>query len=434
MSLFFISNIIISLVAIAYFRYFRASIAAKLWFSTFAGICWVVPFTLIRTYLPQKIAVEIEWLPAIKMAVTNQAVADQSTIYWNYLTPVNLLLFASAFGLIIFASRLFNYFQWHKKIKTEKYTKLLGYTNDVAYYSSPSINHAVLIGYSKPTIWLNPKLAHSKYLDVLLAHELTHAKHKDNYWLLILEFFSSIYWWNPLFKLLSQQIKDGLESRCDFHTSHSFPKDGYLEKLTDLVLLSTHDFNHKFANAITSKNSSIHRLKLLTEKQTMTILSKLIISSVFTSCIALLIFPVSSIGAISSTEPSHLVSIAPDAMGVRLELNIEMTMTTDGNKKQSNSQMTLWNKSGDKATVKIDPQLEIELTAKIAPDDRILIESKVYQIKSDQSRKLKASPRVFTKNGMPAFIEMGDDDTSSWLSSFSMKILPNKTKYSELKP
>ncbi|MCF6194986.1 MAG: hypothetical protein L3J46_11705, partial [Kangiellaceae bacterium] len=176
--------------------------------------------------------------------------------------------------------------------------------------------------------------------------------------------------------------------------------------------------------------------KMLKEKQIMNPLSKLIISSVFVSCVALLTFPVSSIRAIGSSEPSpnNPVSIDPEAMGVKLDLDIEAITASEGIESKSESTMTLWTKSGESKNLKINQRIDIELSAKIRPNDIILIESKIYWHSENQPRILRASPRLFTKDGNPAIIKTWSDNPDDELPLFRMKVLPNKMKYSEFKP
>jgi len=302
MALFFVSNFVITLLAILYNRFSRASISAKLSLSAFSLICWVIPFTLIRDYLPQDIAVNVHWvLPATTNLISTVAVSTQPSLL-SQITLVDVFMLASLIGLLFFIIRTYKHKQWLAQLRKDPETMLVCKHQGRSVYASNLIHNALLIGYNKPSIWINPKLIDSTYLEIVLEHEATHIKHKDNYWLAIMEFAKSIYWWNPLLNILTSNVKDYLEARCDHKTSHLFTEGIYQQKLTDLILMNMPVSNAGFVSAVISKNSNIRRLKSLKEKQNMNLFSKIFISLLLTSSIAILTFPISTFNSLADSK------------------------------------------------------------------------------------------------------------------------------------
>jgi len=308
MELFLASNFAITIITLLYNRYSQASISAKLTLSTFSLLCWVVPFTLIRDYLPQDVAVSIHWiLPTTTNinAVTIEAV--QPTIF-SQITLTHVFILACLIGFILFTNRIYKHKRWLNKLSKNPQTKFIRKHGKVPVYTSSLITNALLVGYKKPTIWINPQLVNSNYLDIIIEHEMTHIKHKDNYWLVLIELINAVYWWNPLLKILASNLKDYIEARCDHKTSHHFTEGIYQQKLTDLILLYMPVSNAGFVSAVISKNSNIRRLKSLKEKQNMNLFSKVFISLLLTSSVVILTFPVSAFKSLADSEQAAIHS------------------------------------------------------------------------------------------------------------------------------
>ena len=299
MELFLASNFAITLVALLYNRYSQVSISAKLTLSYFSLLCWVIPFTLIRDYLPQDVAVNIHWILPTTSNVNSITVVPIQPSLMSQLTLTHIFILASLIGVLLFITRIFKHNRWLNRLNKDPQKQLVCKHQQIPVYASNAIQNALLIGYNKPTIWINPKLIDSNYLDIVLAHETTHIKYKDNYSLAFMELIRAIYWWNPLLNILTSNIQDYIEARCDHKTSHLFTEGIYQQKLTDLILINLPVSNAGFVSAVISKNSNIRRLKSLKDKQNMNLFSKLFISLLLTSSIAILTFPVSTLNVLA---------------------------------------------------------------------------------------------------------------------------------------
>ena len=93
--------------------------------------------------------------------------------------------------------------------------KKLGIRRHVRLAYSPILRSPVLVGLTKPTIYL--PLSSTIHLDMRLVyhHELTHLKHKDLGVKAITLFVSALHWFNPLVHLLRQEIHTWSEFSCD---------------------------------------------------------------------------------------------------------------------------------------------------------------------------------------------------------------------------
>jgi beta-lactamase regulating signal transducer with metallopeptidase domain len=266
--------------------------------------------------MPQSVAVNVQWLAPLQTNI-NQVVANSVNPSWFSKISLNhALILMSLVGLFILTLRLHKHYQWVNELRNNSQNKLVTMRCGHAIYQSNQINNALLIGYKSPSIWVNSQLVKSPYFEIIIEHELTHIKHKDNYWLVILAFINAIYWWNPLIKILIENIKEHLETRCDNKASQSFTQGFYHQKLTELIL-SKLMLNQQpvidtgFASAVISKNSNIRRLKTLKEKQTMNLFSKLMVSALLVSGITVLTLPISSLNSFASNYSAEKVEDEP---------------------------------------------------------------------------------------------------------------------------
>jgi len=317
MELFLTSNIIITSITILYCRYIKSSVVSKLILSKFALICWLLPLTLVRDYLPQEVAVNIQWLSPIMTAETPSFTVTKELSLFESISLSDIFLVTSIIGFLLFSIQLIKHRRWLNKLQKDSHSEFLYDYQGIAVRSSKHINNALLIGYSKPTIWINPELKNSDSLDIILQHEFVHARNKDNYWLVLFEIAKSIYWWNPLVKLLVHNLKEQLETRCDYKASLFFNEGIYLKKLTNLIVSNMPVSDTGFSSAAISNNSNIRRLKYLKEKQTMNQFSRIMIGLLIFTGVITLTFPISSIKAMA--EENELQGISLNFDNIKIE-------------------------------------------------------------------------------------------------------------------
>lgn len=107
-------------------------------------------------------------------------------------------------------------------------------TQSVCLKQISGISVPMIIGLTKPTIYL-PDINYTHHeLKYIILHEYTHWKNKD----LVVKYFVrlmiALFWWNPIVHLLLKNLDQTLELKCDYVVSHSLTdneKIVYLETL-----------------------------------------------------------------------------------------------------------------------------------------------------------------------------------------------------------
>lgn len=89
-------------------------------------------------------------------------------------------------------------------------------------------------------------------------------------------------------------------------------------------------------------------------------------------------------------------------------------------------ELTLWSDFDETFSVKFDNSREVSFNV-TNNGDVALIKSDIYDINEDGSKKLVASPKVFTQFGSPATIEIGEDGLEN-KDIWTIKIDASKTK------
>jgi len=207
MFLFLFSNLIISTLAISHNRIGTTSINARLLVSSFALICWVIPFSLIRNLFPKEASVNLPWIASQSSETFDFNTIAQVTPSINF-SLIHVFISACLIGLLFSLARLFTHFNWLRKLKNESELEPLKYFKGIPVYLSKKIKNALLIGYRNPSIWINQNLENSKHLTIILEHESIHKSFKDNYWLLLIEIIRNVYWWNPLLWFLTKDLTE----------------------------------------------------------------------------------------------------------------------------------------------------------------------------------------------------------------------------------
>ncbi|MCM3131383.1 peptidase M56 [Paenibacillus polysaccharolyticus] len=91
----------------------------------------------------------------------------------------------------------------------------LGIRQHVNLAYSPMLRSPVLVGLTKPTIYLPQAGTACLNMSLVYHHELTHLKHKDLWVKALTLTVSALHWFNPLVHLLRQEIHTWSEFSCD---------------------------------------------------------------------------------------------------------------------------------------------------------------------------------------------------------------------------
>lgn len=85
----------------------------------------------------------------------------------------------------------------------------------VAVWVTGEVSSPCLVGLLRPAIYLTPASAQNPALDHVLAHELTHYRHKDHLWAFVRCLCLCLYWFHPLVWLAALLSRRDCELACD---------------------------------------------------------------------------------------------------------------------------------------------------------------------------------------------------------------------------
>ncbi|MCR4567637.1 MAG: M56 family metallopeptidase [Pseudobutyrivibrio sp.] len=109
------------------------------------------------------------------------------------------------------------------------------------------IGSPISFGILKKMILLPAKNYEKETEKLILLHEYGHHANKDLLVKILVEVFSAIYWWNPIVYLLSKDLYQTFELRCDQTVVESLDSEGRIKYLQ--VLLDEYKNNSSFESA-----------------------------------------------------------------------------------------------------------------------------------------------------------------------------------------
>ncbi len=161
------------------------------------------------------------------------------------------------------------------------------------------IHNPFEFGLLKQTICLPPTDYSEEELYFILSHELQHFKNKSNWFRMLTNFLTAIFWWNPFVLFYSASIVPMIEINCDEHTIIGFD-DGLKAKYLSCLLSELKHRHDQKANKtihfFSSNGSSLSkRFRFITEKhkksKIICCLSIFIITSAFLTSYFFMVLP-----------------------------------------------------------------------------------------------------------------------------------------------
>ena len=104
--------------------------------------------------------------------------------------------------------------RWRARLCREA-KPLEGTDSPVPVLVSGEVTSPCLVGLFRPAIYLTPEGAKPEHLSHVLAHELTHYRHKDHVWAFVRCLCLCVYWFNPLVWLAAFFSRRDCELACD---------------------------------------------------------------------------------------------------------------------------------------------------------------------------------------------------------------------------
>ena len=90
-----------------------------------------------------------------------------------------------------------------------------GCDREAELYRCSGIHTPMLMGFRRPVILL-PADIPAGSLEAALAHELTHLKHRDTWYMLLMTLARCVHWFNPLVWLMVRTARRDMELYCDY--------------------------------------------------------------------------------------------------------------------------------------------------------------------------------------------------------------------------
>ncbi|MEH8019832.1 M56 family metallopeptidase [Rheinheimera metallidurans] len=287
------TNCVISAIAFAVYRsLINAPARLRFYVVITALVAWFVPWNLVTilNLLAEPVAPitsELFNLTQLMIAagelqkMEEQFVAalPQTVTGMNWLSQFSV---SSVFGLLtivgtfIFATKVYAYIHLLHCCKADSQAAEYlwqEYQLDADFVSlrvTACCDMAMATGISKPVVWLSEELLDSPQLKSILTHELNHIRQHDPAWMWFVSLAHSIFWWNPLVRVLVTMARHSIELSCDERCRHQL-KDDYGR---DLALLFLHrniqkNVTHAVMPVSHFRNFNLSRIKNLSKETTM---------------------------------------------------------------------------------------------------------------------------------------------------------------------
>ena len=237
------SVLIIGIFCFRKFRHFQTSFG--LWTLVFLYL-----FCIIRAILPLELPYVVELgienvYPQIyRFQTTSYSLG--ANVHFSVLTvlcsiwiAVSLILFIRYLYIYRKASR--RIMQYAAQCGEREYEMLdavkqtTGQSVNIKLYSVPNISIPFGIGIFSKAILLPQHEYLDKELYFILLHEYTHFLNRDTLMKVMVSGFRCIFWWNPVVYLLSKDLEQTLEMKCDIAATKGISRKEKAEYLRTIV-------------------------------------------------------------------------------------------------------------------------------------------------------------------------------------------------------
>lgn len=137
----------------------------------------------------------------------------------------------------------------------------LGIKRPVELMINPLVSSPIFLGLMKNVIVIPDKSFSEAELYYIFRHELVHCKRKDMYYLWGVQFFTCVYWFNPLMYLMNKRIQKDRELACDEAVLAALPKSKYIGYGDTLLSSLAKSGNYKESYVAVSLHENTKALK-----------------------------------------------------------------------------------------------------------------------------------------------------------------------------
>lgn len=126
---------------------------------------------------------------------------------------------------------------------------------------NPLISSPIFLGLKKNVIVIPDETFLNDELHYIFKHELVHCKRKDMYYVWMVQFFTCVYWFNPLMYLMNKRIQMDRELACDEAVLATLPKSKYIGYGDTLLSSLAKSGNYKESYVAVSLHENAKALK-----------------------------------------------------------------------------------------------------------------------------------------------------------------------------
>lgn len=131
--------------------------------------------------------------------------SDKNMQIVNYMRVIWLIGMVVMFAVVVVSNLIFT-----GRLMSSR--KLTGKRGRINIYNTDAVDSACLYGVVHPAVYVNDNAWHNEFI---ISHELTHYRHRDNWWALVRMLCVCIYWFNPLVWMAAHFHKEDCELFCD---------------------------------------------------------------------------------------------------------------------------------------------------------------------------------------------------------------------------
>lgn len=136
---------------------------------------------------------------------TSHVQSDDYVKIVNYMWVIWLTGMVVMFAVVVVSNLIFT-----GRLMSSR--KLAGKSGRINIYNTDAVDSACLYGVFHPAVYVNNKAGDNEFI---ISHELTHYRHRDNWWALVRMLCVCIYWFNPLVWMAAHFHKEDCELFCD---------------------------------------------------------------------------------------------------------------------------------------------------------------------------------------------------------------------------
>lgn len=131
--------------------------------------------------------------------------SDKNMQLVNYMRIIWLTGMVVMFAVVVVSNLIFT-----GRLMSSR--KLTGKRDRINIYKTETVDSACLYGVVCPAVYVNDNAGDNEFI---INHELTHYRHRDNWWALVRMLCVCIYWFNPLVWMAAHFHKEDCELFCD---------------------------------------------------------------------------------------------------------------------------------------------------------------------------------------------------------------------------